>query len=194
MEAIFAKKDRLLEVARNKKELNKVITVMEQGLDRTFSWGRKASMWGLTFGLSCCAMEMMCMSFARWDADRYGLIFRASPRQADLLMVNGRVTRQMAPRIKRLYEQMAEPRYVIAAGECAINGGPFYDGYSIVDGVDKVIPVDIYIPGCPVTPEALFDGIIALEEKIQKYGKFDGTIKVPRSERRSYRSKTKKRS
>lgn len=194
METVFARKDKLLEIAKDKKERIKAIAIMEEGLDKTLSWGRKASLWGLTFGLSCCAMEMMCMSFARWDADRYGMIFRSSPRQADLLMVNGRVTLQMAPRIKRLYEQMAEPRYVIAAGECAINGGPFYDGYSIVDGVDKVIPVDIYIPGCPLTPEALFDGIIALEEKIQKYGKFDGSIVIPKDKRRSYLSKERSRS
>jgi NADH-quinone oxidoreductase subunit B len=136
-------------------------------LESIYNWARSSSMWPLQFGLACCAIEMIAATMARHDLARFGAeIFRPSPRQSDLMIVAGTVTKKMAPTVVRLYNQMPEPKYVIAMGACAISGGPFRDGYNVVKGIDRYIPVDIYIPGCPPRPEALLDGIIKLQEKI----------------------------
>lgn len=138
-------------------------------LDELLALGRANSLWPLTFGLACCAIEMMAAGASRFDISRFGAeVFRPSPRQADVMIVAGTITRKMAPAVKTLYDQMPEPKWVIAMGNCAISGGPFvYPGqYAIVEGVEKLFPVDVFIPGCPPRPEALIEGILALEEKI----------------------------
>lgn len=141
-----------------------VLTSMDWVLNRS----RANSLWYMLFGLACCAIEMMAAGASRYDFDRFGMMFRASPRQSDLMFVAGTVTYKMAKRVKVLYEQMAEPRYVLAMGGCACNGGPFYyDCYSVLKGIDKVIPVDVYVPGCPPRPESLMEGCIKLQQKIK---------------------------
>jgi NADH-quinone oxidoreductase subunit B len=135
--------------------------------DAVLKWARSNSLWPLSSGLACCAIEMMSAAAARFDLSRFGYeVFRASPRQADLLIVAGTLTWAMAGPLKRLYEQMPEPKYVIAMGSCANSGGPFVDSYSVVPGVDKILPVDVYIPGCPPRPEALIHGMLELKRKI----------------------------
>ncbi len=138
-------------------------------LDRLYNWGRRSSVWPLMFGLACCAIEMIAAQTARYDMARFGMeVMRPTPRQADMLLVSGTVTKKMVPAIIRLYNQMPEPKYVVAMGACASGGGPFKEGYNVVAGIDKFLPVDVYIPGCPPTPQALIAGLIKLQEKIDK--------------------------
>ena len=136
-------------------------------LDKIYNWGRRSSVWPMMFGLACCAIEMICAATSRFDFSRFGMeIMRPSPRQADLMIVSGTVTKKMMPQIVRLYNQMPEPKYVLAMGTCACGGGPFKDGYNVVSGVDVYLPVDVYVPGCPPTPQALLNGLIMLQKKI----------------------------
>lgn len=137
-------------------------------LDRLYNWSRKNSVWPMMFGLACCAIEMIATAASRYDLARFGMeVMRPSPRQSDVMLVSGTVTKKMIPQIVRLYNQMPEPKYVIAMGACASSGGPFKGGYNVVAGVDKFIPVDVYIPGCPPTPQALLHGLITLQKKIE---------------------------
>ena len=143
--------------------------VVATSLQELYNWGRKSSLWPLNFGLACCAIEMIATTMARYDLARFGAeVFRPSPRQADLMIVAGTVTKKMAPQVVRLYNQMPEPKYVISMGACAISGGPFKQGYNVLKGIDRYIPVDIYIPGCPPRPEALIDAFIMLQKKIDE--------------------------
>ena len=145
--------------------------ILTTTLDYLVNWARKSALWPMTFGLACCAIEMMATGASRYDFDRFGIIFRATPRQSDVMIVAGTVTEKMGPRIKTLYEQMPEPKWVIAMGACAISGGPFYyEGYHVVKGVDLIVPVDVYVPGCPPRPEALLYGVMKLQERIEKEG------------------------
>jgi len=138
-----------------------------------FTWARTGSMWWMTFGLACCAVEMMHTSMPRYDAERFGFAPRASPRQSDVMIVAGTLCNKMAPALRRVYDQMAEPRYVISMGSCANGGGYYHYSYSVVRGCDRIVPVDIYVPGCPPTAEALLYGILALQRKIRRTGSFD---------------------
>ena len=138
-------------------------------IDRIYNWSRRNSLWPLMSGLACCAIEMICAAASRYDFSRFGMeVMRPSPRQADFMLISGTVTKKMVPQLVRLYNQMPEPKYVIAMGACACGGGPFKEGYSVVPGIDKFLPVDVYIPGCPPTPQALLNGLITLQKVIDK--------------------------
>jgi NADH-quinone oxidoreductase subunit B len=141
--------------------------VFVTSIEELYNWGRRNSIWPMQFGLACCAIEMIATTMARYDLARFGAeVFRPSPRQADLMIISGTVTKKMAPQVVRLYNQMAEPKYVIAMGACAISGGPFKQGYNVLKGIDRYIPVDVHIPGCPPRPEALLHAFITLQKKI----------------------------
>lgn len=143
--------------------------VLVTTVDKVYNWSRKSSMWPLLFGLACCAIEMIATASSRYDLARFGMeIMRPSPRQSDLMIVSGTVTKKMVPAIVRIYNQMAEPRYVLSMGACATGGGPFKEGYNVVSGIDKYIPVDVYVPGCPPTPEALIFGLLKVHEKVER--------------------------
>ena len=160
-------------------EENVITTTIEQALN----WGQQCSIWPMTFGLACCAIEMMAAGASKYDLDRFGAgAFRATPRQADLMIVAGTVTFKMASRVRRLYEQMPDPKYVIAMGACTVGGGPYFKhGYHVVKGVDLVVPVDVYVPGCPPRPEALLEGLMRIQDKIKarKVTRGDAVLPVP---------------
>ena len=150
-------------------------TMMDKGfvvsqLDTLVNWARAGSLWPMTFGLACCAVEMMHAYVSRYDLDRFGVVPRPSPRQSDVIIVAGTLTNKMAPAFRKVYDQMAEPRYVISMGSCANGGGYYHYSYSVVRGCDRVVPVDIYVPGCPPTAEALVYGILQLQKKIRRTG------------------------
>ena len=150
-------------------ELQSAVTITS--LDKIYNWGRRSSIWPMVFGLACCAIEMICTAASRFDIARFGMeVFRATPRQADLMIVSGTVTKKMVPQIVRLFNQMPEPKYVMAMGACASGGGPFKEGYNVVSGIDKFVPVDVYVPGCPPSAESLLYGILQLQKKIRRQG------------------------
>ena len=149
-------------------KLNNAADYVVAKIDDLVNWGRRSSMWPMTFGLACCAVEMMHFAGPRYDMDRFGVVFRASPRQADVMIVAGTLTNKMAPALRRVYDQMPEPRWVLSMGSCANGGGYYHYSYAVVRGCDRIVPVDIYVPGCPPTAEALLYGILQLQKKVRR--------------------------
>lgn len=162
------KREQIVDDFFNKKASDTGAEYVITKLDAIQNWARKSSIWPMTFGLACCAVEMIHAGASRYDFDRYGIIFRPSPRQSDVMIVAGTLTNKMAPALRKVYDQMAEPRYVISMGSCANGGGYYHYSYSVVRGVDRIVPVDIYIPGCPPTSEALLYGCLQLQKKIMR--------------------------
>lgn len=178
---------------KDNQSLERIVSQLNEGgvnlvvgnLDQAINWGRANSLWSLTFATSCCGIEFMAVGCARYDFARFGFeVTRNSPRQADLIMCAGTITNKMAPVFKRLYDEMAEPKYVIAVGGCAISGGPFKSSYNVVNGIDKIVPVDVFIPGCPPRPEAIMYGMMQLQRKVKAEKFFGGANHKMTSEER----------
>jgi NADH-quinone oxidoreductase subunit B len=143
--------------------------IVTTSTEKIFNWARKSSIWPVTFGLACCAIEMMATFASRFDVERFGMVPWASPRHSDLMIVSGTVTIKMAPMLKRIYDQMPDPKWVVSMGSCANSGGPFRHGYHVVKGVDRVVPVDVYVPGCPPTPDSLMYGLLKLQDQVKEF-------------------------